>query len=265
MAFVQGVFAQYTFSEQHLNIMRETADRLAVALYNVNLLDELNRANTRLRTFSQRLVEIQEEERRNLARELHDEIGQSLTGLKLVLEAASSIPADKVHNQFAEAQDILSELMHHTRELSLILRPAMLDDLGLLPTLIWYIERYRRRTRVEVDFKYSRHLERRFSTDLETTVYRLIQEGLTNVARHARTNQVVVDVMCDEETIQIVIQDHGVGFDVKRAMDGTGGNGLAGMVERTYSLQGQISISFQPDLGASITVASPIVSQTSKE
>lgn len=103
----------------------------------------------RLQTLSRQVVEVQEIERRHIARELHDEIGQVLTGLKLTLEMSTRLPADAARASLSEAQKLVSDLMARVRDLSLALRPAMLDDLGLLPTLLWHFERYTAQTQKE--------------------------------------------------------------------------------------------------------------------
>ena len=115
---------------------------------------ELQEAYARLQTLSQRLVQIQEAERRQIARELHDEIGQALTGIKLLLGMSARNLNDDAKSSFEEAQSLVVDLIGQVRQISLDLRPAMLDDLGLVPALLWHFERYSHQTGVQVDFKH---------------------------------------------------------------------------------------------------------------
>ena len=143
----------------------------------------------RLKFLSRRLMEVQETERRNIALELHDEIGQVLTGLKLSLEIGTRLPSDEMVGSLNKARSLVNELMARVRKLSLDLRPAMLDDLGLLPALLWHFEHYTAQTQVKVDFKHSGLDKRRFGQEVETAAYRIVQEALTNVARHAQVQE----------------------------------------------------------------------------
>ncbi len=165
-----------------------------------------------LQQLSGQLVEVQETERRALARELHDEIGQNLTGLKLLLDIAAGLPAEQQTEHMAEAQALITRLITQVRELSLNLRPALLDDLGLLPALLWHIDRYEQHTGIAVEFLHS-GIKRRFAPELETAVYRITQEALTNVARYAAVGQAQVKIRATASWLEMVITDAGTGFD----------------------------------------------------
>ena len=140
-------------------------------------LSQLRESHERLESLSRRLVDVQEAERRSLARELHDEMGQILASLRLRLQGGTA-------QATAEMQSILGDLLERVRGLSMNLRPPTLDDLGLLPTLLWHFERYRAETGVRVDFRSSGPAGR-FAPEVETVAFRIVQEALTNVARHA--------------------------------------------------------------------------------
>lgn len=222
------------------------------------LFDEIHQNHERLQTLSRRLVEIQETERRHIARELHDEIGQALTGLHLVLEMVARIPAsDEISRRLVEAHEMVGDLMARVRELSLNLRPAMLDDLGILPTLRWYFQRYTSQTNVRVAFKHS-GMDRRFAPEIETVVYRVIQEALTNVARYAGVDDVTVRLWSDQHSLGVQIEDEGAGFDTEAALAKNTSSGLAGMHERVLLLNGEFSIESSPGSGTCVIVEMPL-------
>src|ERR1700752_50853 len=195
----------------------------------------------RLKFLSQRLMEVQELERRNIALELHDEIGQGLTGLKLTLELSTRLPVDEVGASIGQARNLVNELMARVRNLSLALRPAMLDDFGLLPTLLWHIEHYTAQTKVRVNFKHSGLEERRFAPEVETAAYRLVQEALTNIARHADVQEANVRLWTNAKTLSIQVEDSGKGFDLE-SVTARETSGLAGMREGATLLGGQLKI-----------------------
>jgi signal transduction histidine kinase len=212
-----------------------------------------------LRALSQRLVQVQENERRHLARELHDEIGQVLTGLKLVLEMTARLPAEECKEQLGEAQTLVNDLMTRVRDLSLALRPAMLDDLGLLHALFWHFERYTVQTGVRVAFAHTGLAARqRLEPELETAAYRIIQEALTNVARYAEVKEVEVRVLTDAETLGVEVKDGGKGFDPEAALSSGATNGLAGMRERARLLGGRLQIEAAPGRGAIVSAQFPL-------
>lgn len=203
--------------------------------------EALKKSTEQLKTLSRRLMEVQEQERRNIALELHDEIGQVLTGLKLTLEVSTKLPAAELGDSLGRARGLVNELMARVRKLSLDLRPAMLDDLGLLPTLLWHIEHYTAQTHVKVNFKHSGLEVERFTPDVETTAYRIVQEALTNVARHANVQEATVRVWTHQDTLSIKVADAGNGFDVEAAVTRET-SGLAGMRERAMLAGGQLKI-----------------------
>jgi signal transduction histidine kinase len=220
---------------------------------------ERRRAEEELRKLSHRLVEIQESERRNIARELHDEIGQLLTGLKLALAIRSLLDGEKAEINLKQTQAIVNELMGRVRDLSLNLRPAMLDDLGLLHALLWHFERYTTQTGVRVIFNHTGIEDQRLESKIETAVYRIIQEALTNVARHARTSEVRVNVSADAENLSVQVIDHGNGFLPEAALASVSSSGLAGMRERAQLMGGALSIEASPDAGTKLTALLPLI------
>ena len=213
---------------------------------------QLSAKSDELIRLTRRLVELQEVERRNIAHDLHDEVGQILTGLKLTLEAA---PGSQTAGEMVDkALPLVEDLISLVRDITLSLRPPMLDDLGLLPTLSWHITRYEHSTDITVEFSHQ-GIERRFDTHVETAAYRVIQEALTNIARHARVDAATVRVEVEDERLRVTVGDRGVGFDPARLDTST--HGLLGMRERLTSLGGGLSIQSQPGSGTTLTAHLP--------
>ncbi len=245
--------------ELEQRVKERTAELSATnALLREQIADR-RRAEEELRKLSHRLVEVQESERRNIARELHDEIGQLLTGLKLALATTSLLDSEKVKINLEQTQTIVNELMGRVRDLSLDLRPAMLDDLGLLHALLWHFERYTTQTGVRVIFNHTGIGDQRLESKIETAVYRIIQEALTNVARHAQVNEIRVNVLADAENLSVWVIDHGSGFLPEVALASTSSSGLAGMRERAQLLGGTLSIEAAPGAGTKLTALLPLI------
>jgi signal transduction histidine kinase len=142
------------------------------------------------------------------------------------------------------------------RDLSLDLRPGMLDDLGLLPTLLWHFDRYTAKTQVQVNFRHS-GLQKRIPQEVSTAAYRIVQEALTNVVRHAKVNEVAVAVWVDQDTLWIRIEDKGIGFD-QGALPPGSSIGLYGMRERARSLSGELIIESKQGIGTIIIARLPL-------
>ncbi|MBT4511496.1 MAG: PAS domain S-box protein, partial [Chloroflexi bacterium] len=151
------------------------------------------------RDLSRRLVEVQEQERRHIASELHDQIGQNLTGLKMMFGRIQTESGTVNRGILDEANQVLDELVERVRELSLNLRPSMLDDLGLVPSILWLVERYSLQTGIQVDFRH-KGVDRSLPIDVATAAYRIVQESLTNIARHANVNKAAIWLLFDGKT-----------------------------------------------------------------
>jgi len=226
-------------------------------LVQVQDITERKRAQDQLRDLSRRLVEVQEQERNRVARELHDQIGQILTGLKLLIDMAVRSPSSSVRSSLGEAQALVNDLMAKVHDMSLDLRPSMLDDLGLIPTLLWHFERYTAQTNVKVAFRHGRSIGR-FPTEVETTSYRIVQEALTNVARHAGVDQVEVRLLTADSALVIEIKDNGGGFDAKAVLTSGASRGLIGMRERAALLGGVLTVASTPGEGTCLRAELPL-------
>jgi len=234
----------------------------------VDRRDELTRVGVQingmlenLQALSHRLVEIQEGERRRIALELHDEIGQLLTGLKLQLDSTRAHGSELTQQSLVKASTLADELIQRVRNLSLDLRPTMLDDLGLLPALFWHFDRFTSLTGVQVNFSQNGLADTRFAPEIETTAYRIVQEALTNVARHSTVNEASVQVLHLDGVLSIQVEDRGAGFSADQALTGSRTRGLRGMQERVALVGGSITIDSVPGWGTSILVELPAQAQ----
>ncbi len=257
-----GAVRQFTSDE--LSLLEGLAHQAALATVKAQLFEEARDSHARLQSLSRQLLQAQEAERRHIARELHDEIGQTLTGLKLLVDMSMRAPAPSISFEVAEAQALLNDLLDRVHNLSLDLRPAMLDDLGLLPALLSHFERYTAQTGVQARLEHT-GLDRRFPPEVETAAYRIVQEALTNVARHAHTHAVTVHLWASTDRLWAHIEDRGTGFDADAVLAARTASGLAGMRERALLLGGQLTIESAPGAGALVLAELPLAGRPNGE
>ncbi|HZI89896.1 MAG TPA: ATP-binding protein [Candidatus Polarisedimenticolia bacterium] len=223
------------------------------------LVLEVEKSRARLQAVSWQLVRLQERQREEIARELHDEVGQLLTGLKFILatreEAERSGGAGPAVHLDDQPMAIVNELMARVRNLSMDLRPPMLEEMGLVPTLEWYFHRFTSRNGVQVTFH--QDIGRtRYPDEIEITAFRIVQESLTNVARHAAIDEVQVILRDDREGLWVRIEDRGRGF-LPNQVRGVSA-GLIGMNERARLVGGQFTIDSTVGAGTRIAVVLPL-------
>src|SRR5450759_1575356 len=222
-----------------------------------NAEEGLRKSRERLSRLSYHLVETQEQERRRIARELHDEIGQTLTALTIALNGISQ--ADKSFNhKLDNLKGLTHDLIDQVNSLSSELRPRVLDDLGLVPGLISLFNRFTAQAGIEIDFKHGLIKQKQIPPEIEITAYRIIQESLTNVVRHSDVKLAIVRIQIDEDTLWIQIQDAGKGFDYQTALNSSSSMGLMSMLERAELVGGLFSIQTAPGEGANITCRLPL-------
>jgi signal transduction histidine kinase len=202
-------------------------------------------------------VEVQEVERRHLARELHDEIGQALTAAKINLESATEGWPEAAPGRLQETTAILDRLLSQVRQISLDLRPLMLDDLGLVPALRSLLDQQGRRASVAVRFS-AENIPENLDPEIQTTCFRIAQEAITNALRHANATQIDVDLRCENGKLRLLIRDNGIGFDVESVRAQTIGLGLIGIKERAALVGGRAKIISSPDKGTTIEVSLPL-------
>jgi two-component system sensor histidine kinase UhpB len=231
------------------------ADQLAQTFN--TMLETLDNA-TRMR--ASQIINAQEQERKRIARELHDETSQVLTSLLISLAILEeSVKTQEARDRIADTRKLAHQTLRAIRNLSIDLRPSALDDLGLLPAIRWYIKEYQQKCAIEVDFNASGFKER-LLPELETALYRIVQEALTNTARHAHAQHITVTMNEDAEAVYVTIQDDGSGFDVESVLKTPyqdRGLGLAGMSERAMLLDGTLTIHSVVGHGTTIEVQIP--------
>jgi signal transduction histidine kinase len=221
-------------------------------------VNETQEAQERLSVLSRRLLTAQEEERRRVARELHDELGQILTAVKINLESlALSDPSATL--RLADATRSVDHAMDRVRDIALDLRPSVLDDLGLPPALRWYVDRFARAAKVEVRVAIDAVPD--LDPQIETACFRVAQEALTNVARHAQAKEVRLDLRLVRDGLELIVSDDGIGFDVAearlRAARGAS-MGLLGMEERVSLSGGEFEITAASEGGTRVRARFPV-------
>jgi two-component system, NarL family, sensor histidine kinase DevS len=238
--------ADTRFSDDDLRITEVFAQRAAVAV-------DLSRRVAR--DALQRVVTAQEAERRRLARELHDETGQALTsillGLRTVEEAKTM---DAAQAAIEQVRELVRSTLQDVRRLAVDLRPTALDDFGLVPALERLLDNFREQTGIAVDFHST--LPERLPPEIETALYRIVQESTTNVVKHARATHVSVVLTRKENAVGVVIEDDGVGFEAGATREG--GLGLVGMRERVGLLGGRFEIESRPGYGTTFVAEVPL-------
>ena len=226
-------------------------EREAIARY-----QEVSQARRELKELSARLVNAQEEERRAISRELHDQVGQSMSALHLGLSnLLATVPGearDALTGQINGLRAIAEETVRSVRNLSLLLRPSMLDDLGLLPALRWQARETSRTSGLRVDIAADETCDE-LPDAYKTSIYRIVQEALHNAARHAGAQVVRINVKQANELLLLTIQDDGRGFDVRES-----GLGLLGIQERIANLGGSFRMESQPGKGVLLSISLPM-------
>jgi signal transduction histidine kinase len=254
------------FSDSDGARLQAFADQAAIALENALLLQEVHAGRERLQALSEQLLVAQEAERRAIARELHDEIGQVLTAVGTNLQAIVPMadPAT-LSKRIGESLDLIDDALRQIRDLSLDLRPSLLDDFGIVPALKWYIDRQAQRSGLDAEF-ISEPPEIRLPLGLETTCFRVVQISLTNVARHAGAKHVSVELRrvtgdTPSGEVELVIRDDGVGFDVHAALERASHGatlGLLSLQERVRLARGMLDIKSAPGHGTEIRARFPL-------
>jgi two-component system sensor histidine kinase UhpB len=232
-------------------------NRLAEAFN--TMLERLQANQEELQRLPARVLSAQEEERKRIARELHDETSQALTsvivGLKALEKAGRSC---QIEGRVAELRATIAETLEAVHRMAIELRPSALDELGLLPALRGYVKEYGEQHGIQVDLQVS-GFRGRLPTEVEVAVYRVVQEALTNAAKYADSSRVVVRLNLEGSTLTAMVRDDGRGFDMNKVtLSKDGGLGLFGMKERVALLSGQLDILSAPGAGTTILARVPL-------
>jgi signal transduction histidine kinase len=252
-----------TLREEDVPAVEAFANQAAIALENAYLTAEEQRQREDLRALSARLVRIQEAEQSRIARELHDETGQTLTAMSLHLTQAiqdlaqpSAGTNPETLERLVETRSLVKQTTQQIREMCFQLRPSILDEVGLVPALRWLTNWVAGWYSVQIDFK-SRQEDGRLSSEIETTIYRTVQEGLTNAMRYANAQNVSVLLERFPTSVTLTVEDDGVGFCFADAMLGES-TGLVGMRERINLVGGTFEVHSQPGEGTCLSVTIPL-------
>ena len=234
------------FTDGDVRLAESLAARAAVA---VDLTERVSRDAVR------RVIEAQEQERKRIARELHDETGQALTSILLGLKSLERVGGDETHDGVESLRELVVETLQNVRRLAVELRPSALDDFGLVAALDRLAATYREQTDLEIDFEAGVPQER-LPQAVETTLYRVVQEALTNVVKHAAASRVSILVVQRETSVMAVVEDNGQGFDAQ----GTRADalGLVGMRERAALVRGKVAVESSPGAGTTVRVEVPL-------
>ncbi|MCK6483934.1 MAG: PAS domain S-box protein [Phycisphaerae bacterium] len=220
----------------------------------------LRESRERLALLSRQLMSAHETERRSLARELHDEIGQVLTAVHINLQQARTVRDARATARLDQSVDIVSQAIQRVRDMSLNLRPAMLDDFGLVAAVRWYADRVRQTGGLDIELRTHTSGEE-LPSEISTACFRIVQEALTNVQRHAGARRVLIELSESDEVIRVSVTDDGVGFDVdaarRRAMQAVS-FGIIGMQERVELLGGEFALSSTPGEGTCVRARLPL-------
>lgn len=231
-------------------------------------LAEAMTAQKNMEALSQEILRVQEDERKRLSRELHDDVGQLLTAINVNIErmpkGTNGFPPEAA-KRVEDIRQLVTQVFESIRTLSRELRPMMLDELGLVPALQWYTKTFAQRTGIEVLFESDGAIED-LDADAKVTLYRVIQESLSNVLKHAAAQHVVIDLLKVDGQIALRIQDDGKAFqvDAKEKLNSRGrGLGLLGMQERVKLINGTFAITSTEGRGTTIKVEVPCGKRTS--
>ena len=252
-----------------MRLLTSLADRATVAIMNAELYDQLRRNKKEMEILSEARVQAQEEERRRIAREIHDGLGQMLTAIKFnveILEDNVGV-SEEERKRIQDIKGLLDNVMTEAREISYNLMPSVLVDFGLASALQLLTEEVSRRNNLTVAF-HSWGFTERLDPPLEIGLYRIAQEALNNVVKHAHAKEVAVQIVRDETNIRLTIEDDGEGFELRNlsvTRAGKRGMGLPSMRERVLSFNGTLSIDSTPLHGTEIAVEIPLAPKDSGE
>ncbi len=255
---VIGFRQPHRFQEREVRVLDSIAEKTSIALTSGELYEDLVHRERELEALSGARVQAQEDERRRISREIHDGLGQLLTAMKFNLEILEdSLPVhEETEKRIADIKELLENVMKEAREISYNLMPSVLDDFGLAPGLLSLCEQFSKGTGIKATF-HEHGLKERLNADMEIGLYRVVQEALNNIAKHADAKEVEVQIVRHSEVLRLTVEDDGRGMaghrPVRRSIR-SGGMGLVSMRERAASLNGTLVIDSTPGKGTLINI-----------
>ena len=251
-------------NQRDVALLETVGSQLSIAIENASLYQEVQERDAMRGELLQQIVDAQEKERQRVARELHDSTGQSLTALGLGLAAVSDNlyrNTDRAAWQLDELRSLNSQTLQDVHNLVADLRPSLLDNLGLVSALRSQVLAFRKRTGIDATF-YHTGEKRREDPTIELTIYRIAQEALTNIAKHAKARMVKVRLISRPDRLCLRIRDNGQGFDTEKVLDSSQKRreswGLLGMQERVSLIGGHFFIRSREDVGTIIQICIPL-------
>jgi PAS domain S-box-containing protein len=260
---VIGYRDHHEFSAREIRLLNSLAEKSSIALTNAELYDNLVERERELELLSGARVKAQEEERRRIAREIHDSLGQMLTAIKFnveILEDAANVQGEEDHRRIEDIKGLLDNAMSEAREISHNLMPSVLVDFGLVPALQLLCDQFSKRNNLAVNV-HTQGVGGRLDSGIEVGLYRIAQEALNNIAKHAAAREVNVQLIGDSASLRLVIDDDGRGFRAERFDRRIGkerGMGLVSMRERAASFSGTFTLDSSPGRGTEIIVEVPL-------
>jgi signal transduction histidine kinase len=251
----------HPFTDDELDLLTAIGHQIGVAIENARLYEELRDKEVLRGRLLEKVITAQEDERKRIARELHDEIGQALTSLLVGLRALEGATClEVVRDTTDQLRAMAAQTLDSLHSLALELRPSVLDDVGLVAALKRYVKDYATNFGLDADFEAVGLEEKRLTPEVETTLYRIIQEALTNVARHAEASHVSVLLEQRKDSVIGIVEDDGRGFDVEGVL--SSGQlkrlGLHGMQERASLVGGKLTVESTPGIGTTIFIEIPL-------
>jgi signal transduction histidine kinase len=253
------------FTEHDARLLSIVASQAAIAVENARLYGELQRKEEMRRLLLDKVIMAQEEERKRISRELHDDVGQALTALVMNLggvEESLSDRQEELRERLRDIRDLASQTLVEIRRLMLDLRPTMLDDLGLIPAISWYAESHLARANIKPHLEVAGFQGTRLPAQIETVLFRVVQEAITNIVKHSGASQATIRLEVVDSRLKAAIEDNGRGFEVKEAAIASQGTlGLTGMAERVSLIGGTLRIDSQPGKGTRLSLEIPLAEE----
>lgn len=252
------------YDESHLELLQNIANQSALFIENARLFDNLKKQQISLENLSSEIIKTQENERKRISRELHDGIGQILTAIKINLEIRKNkkeVDIKKIAKETEENIKLIERVIEDLRRISHDLRPSMLDDFGLLSTIQSYVKDYEQLTGLQVVLNLDLQNKEAFLPDQEINLFRIIQEGLSNIAKHSKATKASIKLFLSNGEINLEIEDNGIGFDINKIEDFQPKDfsfGLLNMKERCKILGGELKIISHLNKGTKLFVKFPI-------